>query len=130
MRRANHLFDKIVARDNLREAFARALIGKRQRPEAQLFAANLEQNLVRMAEELQAGTIAVGQYRQFIIHDPKRRIITAPCFPERVWHHAIMNVCEPVFERWLIEDSYACRRGKGRLSALARAQHRYPARQA
>ena len=45
-------------------------------------------------------------------------MITAPCFPERVLHHAIMNVCEPVFERWLIADTFACRQGKGRIAAL------------
>ena len=50
-------------------------------------------------------------------------MITAPCFRERVLHHAIMNVCEPVFERRLIADTFACRRGKGRLAALDRARH-------
>jgi hypothetical protein len=57
-----------------------------------------------------------------VIFDPKERIITAPCFGERILHHAIMNVCEPHFERWLIHDSYACRRGKGRVAALVRAR--------
>ena len=60
-------------------------------------------------------------YHQFTIFDPKQRLITAPCFRERVLHHAIMNVCEPVFERWLIADTFACRRGKGRIAALNRA---------
>ncbi|MHC4628119.1 MAG: RNA-directed DNA polymerase, partial [Planctomycetota bacterium] len=61
------------------------------------------------------------RYQQFTIHDPKRRIITAPCFAERVLHHAIMNVCEPYFERFLIADTFACRCGKGRIAALHRA---------
>ena len=52
----------------------------------------------------------------------KERLITAPCFRERVLHHAIMNVCEPVFERWLIDDTFAGRKGKGRLAALDRAR--------
>ena len=55
----------------------------------------------------------MGDYHQFTIFDPKERLITAPCFRERVLHHAIMNVCEPVFERWLIADTFACRRGQG-----------------
>jgi RNA-directed DNA polymerase len=49
-------------------------------------------------------------------------LITAPSFAERVLHHAIFNVCEPVFERWLIADTFACRTGKGQLAALDRAR--------
>ena len=62
------------------------------------------------------------QYHQFWIRDPKERLITAPCFRERVLHHAIVRVCEPTFERWLIPDTYACRREKGRIAALLRAK--------
>ena len=64
----------------------------------------------------------VGRFSQFVIHDPKERIITAPCFAERVLHHAVMNVCEPKFEQWLINDTYACRVGRGQGAALSRAQ--------
>lgn len=84
---------------------------------------DLDGNLSRLQDELAAGRVRVGQYDQFVIHDPKRRTITAPCFRERVLHHAIINVCEPVFERWLIPDTYACRVGKGRLACIARAAH-------
>jgi hypothetical protein len=75
-----------------------------------------------MRDELLRGTYSLGRFRQFVIHDPKERIITAPCFPERVLHHGVMNVCEPVFERWLIDDTYACRRGRGRVAAVLRAR--------
>jgi hypothetical protein len=121
MKRVGNLFEAIPERENLRLAVCRALRGKRASPEARLFTANLEQNLKRMAEELHAGTIEVGRFHQFVIYDPKERIITAPCFRERVLHHAIINVCEPHFERWLIPDSYACRKNKGRVKALERA---------
>jgi len=50
-------------------------------------------------------------------------VISAPCFAERVAHHAIMGVCEPVLDRWLIPDTFACRKGKGRIAAVARARH-------
>ena len=122
MRRAKQLFDQIIDRDNLREAFARAIKGKRDRHETREFAEDLENRLDRISEGLRTESIVIGQFHQFVIHDPKRRIITAPCFTERVVHHAVMNVCEPIFERWLIHDSYACRRGKGRIAALVRAQ--------
>ncbi len=81
----------------------------------------MDNNLARLQEELASGRVRVGQYNQFVIHDPKQRTITAPCFRERVLHHAMMNVCEPVLERWLIPDTYACRVGKGRLACVDRA---------
>ena len=63
--------------------------------------------------QLAGGTFPVGRYHQFVIHDPKERIITAPCFAERVLHHAMMNVCEPHFERWLIADTLRLPQGQG-----------------
>lgn len=130
MKRAGRLLERIAERDNLRLAVHRALRGKRDRSDAREFVANLESNLQQMARQLQQGDFPVGRYTRFAIHDPKERIITAPCFAERVLHHAIMNVCEPLFERFLIEDTYACRRGKGRVAALRRAvklSGRFPA---
>ena len=56
-----------------------------------------------------------------MIYDPKQRLITAPCFAERVVHHVIMNLCEDVLERSLIHDTYACRVGKGREACVSRA---------
>jgi retron-type reverse transcriptase len=122
MKRSGNLLDAIADRDNLRLAFSKALRGKRQQPEVRRFAADMERELDRLAQELRAGTISIGRFRQFVIFDPKERIITAPCFRERVLHHAIMNVCEPHFDRWLIADSFACRTGKGRITALARTR--------
>jgi len=121
MRRAGHLFDAIVDAENLRLAFCRAARGKRHRRDVVEFAGALDQRLADMAAGLQTGRFPVGRFRQFEIRDPKRRIITAPAFSERVLHHAIINVCEPHFERWLIADSFACRVGKGRERAVLRA---------
>ena len=123
MRRAGQLFDQIVDRGNLRLAYWKAARGKRDRTETRDFEAELEPRLQEMRSGLLAGTFPVGRFQQFVIHDPKERVITAPCFEERVLHHAIMNVCEPVFERRLIDDTFACRVGRGRNAALRRAQH-------
>jgi RNA-directed DNA polymerase len=122
MKRAGNLFERVLERDNLRLAFSKALRGKRSRPEARAFGADLDHNLEEMARQLRADIFPVGQFVQFVIHDPKERVITAPCFRERVLHRAIMNVCEPLLERWLIGDTYACRKGKGRIVALLRAR--------
>ena len=121
MRRASHLFDGIVERENLRLAMHKALRGKRSKADAREFVSRADENLDRMRTELIEGEFVVGLYHQFTIFDPKERLITAPCFRERVLHHGIMNVCEPVFERWLVADSFACRKGKGRIAALERA---------
>ncbi len=129
MKRAGNLFERIADRDNLRLAFSKAVRGKRDRRDARNFAEHLEANLQAMRQGLLRGNVPVGRFHQFVIHDPKERVITAPCFEERVLHHAIMTVCEPVFERWLIADTYACRVGKGRLAALDCARqfaHRFP----
>jgi retron-type reverse transcriptase len=114
--------ERVRDRETLREAFARAALGKRARRDAAVFAARLDENLDGLARDLAEGTYTVGPYHQFTSFDPKERIITAPCFRDRVLHHAVTLVCEPVFERFLIADTFACRRGKGRVAAVMRAR--------
>ena len=63
-----------------------------------------------------------GGYQSFHIHEPKRRLISAAPFRDRVVHHALCNVIEPVLERSFIFDTYANRKGKGTHRALDRAQ--------
>jgi RNA-directed DNA polymerase len=121
MKRAGRLFDAILDRDNLRVAFHSACRGKRDRMETRRFADGLETNLAEMADQLRSGSFTFGRFSQFVIHDPKERVITAPCFPERVAHHAILAVCGPVLDRWLLSDTFACRVGKGRIAAVDRA---------
>lgn len=121
MKRAGYLLDKIAARGNLAEAFRKAARGKQTRPEVRLFQENLEDNLAELRRGILDGDVPVGNYFSFRIHDPKPRTICAAVFSERVLHHAIMNLCEPIFERRAIFDSYACRKGKGRLAAVQRA---------
>lgn len=121
MKRVGHLFESILDRNNLLTATWKAARGKRRRPEVADYLAHLDRRLAELAAGLRDGTYPVGRFRQFVLRDPKERIITAPCFAERVLHHAVMNVCEPHFERWLIADTFACRAGKGRSAALDRA---------
>ena len=127
MRRAGQLFERIVERDDLRLAAHKALRGKRSKADARAFMSRLDEESRTRCVSVADGDVVLGQWHQFTIFDPKQRLITAPCFRERVLHHAIMNVCEPVFERWLIADTFACRKGKGRLAALDRAR-RFAAR--
>lgn len=113
---------KIADAENLRLAFWKAAKGKRGQADCVAFGERLDDNLDALRVELLAGDVPVGDYHYFRVHDPKERLICAATFRERVLHHALMNVCEPVLERAAVFDSYACRKGKGRLLAVERAQ--------
>lgn len=129
MRRTANLFDKICEIENLRAAFHQAARGKRGKLAVRRFSQYLDSEIGVISAQLRAETFEFGRFDQFLIRDPKERVITAPCFEERVVHHAIMNVCEPILDRWLIDDTFACRKGKGRDLALRRA-HRFSGRYA
>jgi retron-type reverse transcriptase len=113
---------KIADAENLRLAFWKAAKGKRGKADCLAFREHLDEDLAALGAELLAGDVPVGDYQYFKVHDPKERLICAATFRERVLHHALMNVCEPVLERAAVFDSYACRKGKGRLLAVERAQ--------
>lgn len=122
MKTHKRLYPQIVSFDNLALAFHRAARGKRSRPDVAAFEFDLEGQLLGLQADLQQGTYRPGGYRNFRIHDPKPRLISAAPFRDRVVHHAFCNVVEPLFERRFIYDSYACRIGKGTHAALDRAQ--------
>ncbi len=129
MRRLRIELADIAARDNLLLAVYKAASGKRQRLDVARFLANLDGQLARLQADILAEHVPYGHYRQFVIHDPKRRIIHAACFEDRILHHALMNLAEPVFEKSLVATSYACRPGKGVHMAVAQVQknlQRYP----
>lgn len=113
---------QIADAGNLRLAFWKAAKGKRAKADCIAFRERLDENLAVLGAELLSGDAVVGDYHYFKVHDPKERLICAATFRERVLHHALMNVCEPVLERAAVFDSYACRKGKGRLLAVSRAQ--------
>jgi hypothetical protein len=75
-----------------------------------------------LRKELDNRTFDTGKFNVFKVFDPKERTIHAARFPERVFHHAPMNLCEPVLERQAVFHSYACRKGKGRLAAIEAAE--------
>ncbi len=122
MKRHGQLLERVAEMENLRQAFHQACRGKRGKAEVLNYTAHLDERLAELRAQLLAGRVPVGRYHYFRIHDPKERLICAASFPERVLHHALMNVCDPVLERAAIADSFACRTGKGRTAALARAQ--------
>ena len=122
MKRVGNIFEDVVEPTNLELAFWKASRGKRARQDQREYAANLDAELARLRDGLIDGTYPIGNYRRFIVYEPKERIICAAAFRERVLHHALMNVLEPWIEKWLIFDTYACRKGKGQIAAVKRAQ--------
>jgi len=86
------------------------------------FSYNLEENLLKLREELLSQTYCHGSYREFIVCDAKKRHIKAAPFRDRVVHHALCHIIEPIFNKGFIYDSYACRENKGTHSATKRLQ--------
>jgi len=122
MKRAGNLYQAIGGYNNLHLAFWKAARGKYNRPEVEVLSRAIEENLGKLQQQLLKQQPDIGHYHFFQVQAPKRRNICAASFPERVLHHAIMNICEPVLERYAIYDSYACRKGKGTIRALKRAE--------
>lgn len=122
MKRVGGLWEKVVSFENLHEAARRAALGKRKRPDVAAFLMNAETELVCLRRELQAREYQPGPYREFLVHEAKPRLISAAPFRDRVVHHALTQVLEPIFERRFTKDSYACRTGMGVHKALERAK--------
>lgn len=122
MKTFKHLYPTITSFDNLLLAFHKARRGKRGRADVAAFEYHLEENLLTLQEELVNETYNPGVYHNFHILDPKPRLISAAPFRDRVAHHALCTVIEPLFDRRFIHDTYACRLGKGTHAALDRAQ--------
>jgi RNA-directed DNA polymerase len=120
MRTFKNLFDEIVAFKNLLHAAKKAQVGKRFKPSTARFNLNLEQELLALQGELLEQRYQPGPYRDFLIFDPKRRVISAAPYRDRVVHHALCNIIEPLFDKTFIFDSYACRKGKGTHKAMDR----------
>lgn len=113
MKRYNNLFEQIVSWQNFRLAFLKASKGKSKSSEVILFTMKLDENLEDLRRLVAQQTYSIGDYRQFKIFDPKERIISVVPFRDRVIHHAIINILEPIFEKQFIFHTYACRKGKG-----------------
>lgn len=122
MNRRGNLWPGLTAFSNLVQAAKNAAVGKRTRPDVASFILDLEGELFRLQRELLHGSYRPGLYRSFLVRDPKPRFISAAPFRDRVVHHALTQVLEPVFEKRFSKDSFACREGFGTHRALARAR--------
>jgi RNA-directed DNA polymerase len=123
------VFEHLCSWDNLLLAYQRASLGKRRHANVAAFEYDLERNLLRLQTGLSQQVYQPGRYHSFYIYEPKRRLISAAAFRDRVVHHALCNLIEPLFERSFVAESFANRVGKGTHRALDHAQQlarRYP----
>lgn len=120
--RVKHLKEQILLFSNFQEAFLRAARGKNAERKVVLFREDLDETLLKIISELREGTFRFGNYHFFTVYDPKKRVICAASFPERVVFHAMMRICHPFFDGYQIPESFASRIGKGTYKALERAQ--------
>lgn len=114
MKRIGNLYDQIIAPDNLRLADEKARRGKLRSYGVQRHDKNREANILALHEMLKNKTFQTSQYEVFTIHDPKERLIyRLPYFPDRIVHHAIMNILEPIWVSVFTTDTYACIKDRG-----------------
>ena len=113
MKRHRNLYPQITSFENLLAAAKQAQRGKRYRDPVLEFNANLEAELFQLQRELRHQTYEPGAYTLFEIYEPKRRVISAAPYRDRVVHHALCNVIVPLFDRTFIPTTYANRVGYG-----------------
>jgi len=112
MKTYKNLYPQICSFANLYLAFRAARKGKRSRPAVASFEFDLEHNLLTLQNELQDRVYRPGDYDNFYIYEPKRRLVSAAPFRDRVVHHALCRVIEPIWEARFIHTNFACRAGK------------------
>jgi retron-type reverse transcriptase len=120
MKTYKNLYPALCSYDNLFQAYKKAQKGKTRKEYVKAFKARLEENLLELKRELETYAYSPKPLTTFVIRDPKTRVISASHFRDRVVHHAICNILEPIFEREFINDSYANRKGKGTHLAILR----------
>ena len=116
-------FEEIACFENLYEAYLEARKGRRARPDVGVYSYNLEDNLIQTEKELLQQTYEVGPYHRFFVREPKKRLVMSLQFRDRVVQWAIYKKLMPFYDKQFIEDSYACRIGKGSHQASNKLQY-------
>ena len=120
MKTHKDLYGKIYDMKNLILAFKKARKGKTKKEYVKGYEENLAYNIKIIHDELKSETYYPKPLITFILRDPKTRKISKAEFRDRIVHHALVEVIEPIFESFFIYDSCANRKSKGTLFALQR----------
>ena len=114
MKRIGNLYEKIISVENLRLADEKARKGKLQSYGVRVHDKNREANILALHETLKNRAFRNSEYSTFTIFEPKERLIfRLPYYPDRILHHAIMNVLEPIWVGVFTPDTYSCIKGRG-----------------
>lgn len=114
------LFDQVISIENLFLAWQNFLRGKKNRIDVQQYLPHIENTLFSLHTQLKNGTWRHGSYISFQVRDPKLRDIHKASVVDRIVHHAVVNVIEPIVDRTFIYDSWSCRKGKGTTRSIDR----------
>ena len=123
MKTVKHLEEKILSYENVIAAFEDTTRKMRYKPSMLWLKAHMEEVIVDTIDSLRNRTWKPIGFHEFMIHEPKLRKISAPAVTDRFVHHILCRVIEPILDKKFIDTSYACRKGKGMLSACKRVQH-------
>jgi hypothetical protein len=108
-----NLWPEIISWPSLMAAWERTARGRTRQRDVITFRANLEPNLIEIQDSLIHRTYRTGPYHRFFIYEPKKREIASLPLKDRVVQHALVAVVDPIFEARYIDQSFACRVGKG-----------------
>lgn len=108
-----NLWPRIIEWETLIEAWARTAKGRTRQRDVICFRAQLEPKLIEIQSSLIHQTYQTGPYHRFFVYEPKKREIASLPLKDRVVQHALVQVIEPIFEARFIDQSFACRVGKG-----------------
>jgi len=120
MKTCNNLYDELCSMNNLANAWRNARKGKAKKYYVIEFDKDVRQNLIELRRLLLIQTYSPKPLKTFILRDPKTRKISKSFFIDRIIHHALIRIIEPIFDKTFIYDSCANRKGKGNLFALNR----------
>lgn len=114
MKRVNNIYEKIISVENLTLANVKARKGKGKQYGVKVFDKNPEGNIDLLHTMLLEKNYQTSEYTTFKIFEPKERLVfRLPYFPDRITHHAVMNVLEPIFTKLFTADTYSCIKGRG-----------------
>ncbi|CAK8712676.1 Reverse transcriptase domain-containing protein [Candidatus Electrothrix laxa] len=123
MKRQKISLADIADYNNLCLALHKASKGKQHRRDVLDFHQGVDKKLSAMALDILAEKMPYGRFKAFQIYDPKKRLIYAACFEDRIFHHAVMNIAGENLERIMFFHSYACRPNKGVHKAVQQVQN-------
>ena len=114
VKKYKNLWKDVIAEENIAEAYRKSIKGKRSYSSVKRFEQDVEGNLKKIRESLINQTYKTSPYNQRTIYEPKERIIyVLPLNPDRVVHHALMNILIPIFTKMFIKNTFACIKDRG-----------------